>query len=107
FKSYQEMADFLGVSKKIIHDIIHGYIDVNPAYIDKFVKEKKVSRQWYDYGTGQMVTDGSVKPKSTITDIGDIKAQLASLESQVAVLKIRNQKMMEIIEKIEKRLDEK
>ena len=100
FKTQQLAADFLGVTQKIISDIERGVIDVNPAYIMKMVKERKLNRQWYDYGTGSVKTDGSVKPKSTITDIGDIKAKIEQLEAQVSRLEKREKdtyKMLEVI----------
>lgn len=107
FKNQRDAAEFLGITQKVISYIEQGIYDVNPAYIDKFVKERKMNRQWYDYGKGLMKTDGSVKPKSTLTDINDIKAQLESLQGQVNILQVRNKKMMEILDKIEKTLEKK
>src|SRR5690606_5599012 len=97
---------FLGVTPKVVSYIVRGIIDVNPKYIQKFVKERKLNRQWYDYGTGQMKTDGSVKPKATVTDISDMKAQIAALVGQVARLELRNKQMIKILEEIQSRLNE-
>src|SRR5690606_8923615 len=104
FGTQAAAAEFLGVTPKVVSYIVRGIIDINPRYVQKLVKERKLNRQWYDYGKGKMKTDGSEKPKATITDINDMKAQIANLESQVARLEHNNKQMFRLLDELEKRL---
>lgn len=105
FKTQQLAADFLGVTQKIISDIERGVIDVNPSYVDKFVKELHVSSRWYNEGTLPMVTDGTVKPKSTLHDISDLKAKIAQLESQIDRLEKREKTNYKMLQEIKSLLE--
>ena len=104
FKTQSAMAEFLGVTPKVVSYIVRGIIDVNPKYIMKLVKEKKMNRVWYDYGTGPMKTSGNEKPKSTLTDISDIKANIASLEGRINRLESRNRYLIDLVERLEQQL---
>lgn len=105
FKTQNAMAEFLGITPKVVSYMVRGIIDVNPKYIMKLVKEKKMNRKWYDYGSGPMKTDGKEKPKSTITDINDIKANIAAMEGRISRLESRNRYLIELVERLEKALE--
>lgn len=107
FKRQQDAADFLGISQPMLSYIEQGINDVNPSFIDKFVKELGASRQWYNEGIGQIESKGKPKPKSTLTDISDMKAKIENLERTVDQLRKNNNEMFKIVDQLQKMLEEK
>lgn len=107
FKRQKDAADFLNISQPMLSYIEQGINDVNPSYIDKFVKELGASRQWYNEGIGQIESKGKPKPKSTLTDINDMKAAIVRLEQTVDILRKNNNEMFRIVDQLQKMIEKK
>lgn len=105
FKTQAEAAEFLGITQTMVSYMEQGINDVNPSFIDKFVKDLHVSRQWYNEGIGAMTTDGKEKPKDLLTNIADLIARTEQLEHQIDRLEKREKATFRELQAIKKLLE--
>jgi transcriptional regulator with XRE-family HTH domain len=105
-KSQNQAAKMLGLTQSYLSYMENAKLPIRLEFVAKLVKEYGLNQEWLSHGKGEP-KDKNPPKDNLITDINAINEELALLHKQIRMMESNHNYLLKIIERLEKKIDQK